>query len=234
MSGVPAGLLFVAGAAAAFNPCGVAMLPGYLAFLLGQAGGADRSRLGGGVWAGLAMTAGFLTVFSILGLAGTGLGQVLGSGLRWATVLIGLALVTAGVWQGLGRVLPGLGGAGRLAGAIGQVGPRRGLVAVYVYGLAYAVASLGCALPLFLALVAGTASSTSLLGGAAAFLAYAGGMGLVATVLSMAAVGSREVMAARLAEWMPALRRASGAVMAVVGLYLAYYWLLGPGTLRVV
>lgn len=234
MSGVPAGLLFAAGAAAAFNPCGVAMLPGYLAFLLGQGTGTDRPRLWSGVWAGLVMTAGFLTVFSVLGLAGTGLGQVLGGWLRWATVLIGVALVVAGIWQGLGRTLPGLGGADRVAGAIGQAGPRRGFVAIYIYGLAYAVASLGCTLPLFLALVAGTASSASTLGGAEAFLAYAGGMGLVATVLSAAAVGSREVLAARLAAWMPVVQRASAVVMGAVGLYLVYYWLLGPGALRVV
>lgn len=234
MSGVPTGLLLAAGAAAAFNPCGVAMLPGYLAFLLGQGRDGERPRLWGGVWAGLVMTAGFLTVFSVLGLLGAGLGQVLGGLLRWATVLIGLALLAAGLWQGLGRTLPGLGGADRLAGAIGQVGPRRGLVAVYVYGLAYAVASLGCTLPLFLALVAGTASSSSALGGAEAFLAYAGGMGLVATVLSAAAVGSRELLAARLRAAMPLVQRVSAAVMGAVGLYLVYYWLLGPGALRAV
>ncbi len=234
MSGVPAGLLFAAGAAAAFNPCGVAMLPGYLAFLLGQGTGQNRPPAWSGIWAGLVMTAGFLTVFSLLGLLGTGLGQILDGWLRWTTVLIGLALVAAGVWQGLGRSLPGLGGADRLAGAIGQAGPRRGLVAVYVYGLAYAVASLGCTLPLFLALVAGTASSASALGGAVAFLAYAGGMGLVATALSTAAVGSREVLSVRLATWMPVVQRASAVVLGAVGLYLVYYWLLGPGALRAV
>jgi len=232
MSGVPAGLLFAAGAAAAFNPCGVAMLPGYLAFLLGQE--TVRPRLWSGVWAGLIMTAGFLTVFSALGLIGAGLGQVLGGWLRWATILIGLALLAAGIWQGLGRTLPGLGGAERLAGAIGASGPRRGLAAVYIYGLAYAVASLGCTLPLFLALVAGTANSASALGGAVAFLSYAGGMGLVATVLSAAAIGSREVLATRLSAWMPLVQKASAVVMGTVGLYLVYYWLLGPGALRVV
>ncbi len=234
MSGIPAGLLFAAGAAAAFNPCGVAMLPGYLAFLLGQGTGTDQPRLWNGVWAGLIMTAGFLTVFSVLGLIGTGLGQVLGGWLRWATILIGLALVAAGIWQGLGRTLPGLGGAERLAGAIGASGPRRGFAAVFIYGLAYAVASLGCTLPLFLALVAGTASSASALGGAIAFLSYAGGMGLVATILSAVAVGSRELLAARLSTWMPLVQRASAVVMGAVGLYLVYYWLFGPGALRVV
>lgn len=232
MNGVPLGLLFAAGAAAAFNPCGVAMLPGYVAFLLGQETRPGRIRAWSGLWAGLVMTAGFLTVFSVLGAAGAGIGQVLGGWLRWATVLIGLALLLAGVWQWLGRPLPGLSGADRLAGALGTVGPRRGLIAIYIYGLAYAVASLGCTLPLFLALVAGTVSSASTLGGAAAFLAYAGGMGLVATALSTAAVGSRQVLAAQLSAWMPLLQKASAAVMGVVGAYLIYYWLLGPGALR--
>lgn len=210
------------------------MLPGYLAFLLGQEAGQGRWRAWGGIWAGLVMTAGFLTVFSVLGALGTGLGQVLGSSLRWATVLIGLALVAAGVWQFAGRPLPGIRGANRLAGVIGQAGPRRGLVAVYVYGLAYAVASLGCTLPLFLALVAGTASSSSPSDGAEAFLAYATGMGLVATVLSALAVSSREMLASRISSWVPMVQKLSAVVLAAVGIYLVYYWLLGPGALRAV
>ncbi len=232
MSGVPLGLLFAAGAAAAFNPCGVAMLPGYVAFLLGLGAGGGPSRPWTGALAGLAMTAGFLTVFSILGLAGAALGQVLGGWLRWATVTIGLALLAGGLWQASGRALPGLRGLDRMAGRVGDAGPRRGFAAVYVYGLAYAIASLGCTLPLFLALVAGTASSSSWIGGAASFLAYTAGMGLVATVLSTAAVGSRALLATRLTGWMPWVQRASAAVLSAVGIYLVYYWLLGPGAVR--
>ena len=230
---VPVGLLFAAGAAAAFNPCGVAMLPGYLAFLLGQTTDRGRGHAWGGIGAGLVMTAGFLTVFSVLGWLSGGLGQILGGWLRWATVLIGLALVAAGVWQFLGRPLPGLDGAGRLSGAIGRSGPRRGFVAVYVYGVAYAVASLGCALPLFLALVAGSASASSS-GGATAFLAYAGGMGLVVTIVSTVAVGSRAMLASRVSSWIPVVQRLSAAVLVAVGVYLVYYWTLGPGAIRVV
>ncbi len=103
---------------------------------------------------------------------------------------------------------------------------------MYVYGLAYAVASLGCTLPLFLALVAGAADSTSPTETAAAFVAYAAGMGAVVTALSVAAVGSRRLLSARLGAWMPAVARVAAAVMGAVGLYLLYYWLLGPGAPR--
>jgi cytochrome c-type biogenesis protein len=231
VSGVPAGLLFAAGAAAAFNPCGVAMLPGYVALLLGPT--AQRGRHGWvlGLGAGLAMTAGFLTVFALAGMAGSGTGRALGRWMPWVTVAIGAALLAAAVLQWTGRPLPGLAAAERLGDALGRAGPSRGLGAAYVYGVAYALASLGCTLPLFLALVAGAVGSGSPRGAAVAVLAYGAGMGLVATVLSVLAGGLSRVLAAQLASRMPAVQRASAAVLGAVGAYLLYYWLLGPGAL---
>ena len=61
---------FTAGLLAAFNPCGFAMLPTYLTYFLGldeDDPSLARSVLRGGK-VGLALTAGFLTVFALFGL----------------------------------------------------------------------------------------------------------------------------------------------------------------------
>jgi hypothetical protein len=97
--------------------------------------------------------------------------------------------------------------------------------AIIGFGVAYALGSLSCSLPLFLAGVAGAFTATAPLAGVAAFLAYAVGMGLFATAASVtaAAAGSGAVRALRRAA--PVLSRLAGAVCAFVGVYLLIYWL---------
>jgi cytochrome c biogenesis protein CcdA len=93
------------------------------------------------------------------------------------------------------------------------------------FGLGYGLASLGCTLPLFLALV-GTATAAGGLGSAiGAFALYGAGMamtlGLLALVASLAGVGT--VRRGRtVARFVPGL----GAVLLLVsGAYVLYYWL---------
>jgi cytochrome c-type biogenesis protein len=227
---IPDGLFLAAGAAAAFNPCGIAMLPAYVALLLGRDGGAGRAEAvgwPGGLAAGGAMTAGFLAVFGLAGAAGSVALPLLAGALPYLGVAIGAALL------GLGGVL--LAGRGFGSGRLGRLGERltpaagSGLRGAFVYGLAYSLASLGCTFPLFAALVAGAASSGSWAGGGRAFALYALGMGVVVTAVSVAATLLREALQAVLKQVMPWIGRLSGAVVLAMGAYLLQYWLAGPG-----
>ncbi|MDK8844919.1 cytochrome C biogenesis protein, partial [Corynebacterium striatum] len=63
MTGV-LGLAFLTGMLATVNPCGFAMLPTYLAYFIGSGPDAGRKRpLLAGLQAGVALSAGFATVF---------------------------------------------------------------------------------------------------------------------------------------------------------------------------
>jgi cytochrome c-type biogenesis protein len=223
---IPSGLFFAAGAAAAFNPCGIAMLPAYIALLLGR-GRAEGVRWPAGLAAGAGMTAGFLTVFGLAAAAGSLALPLMAGVLPYLGVAIGLALVA------LGALL--VAGKGLSVGAFGCLGDRltlaagSGLRGAYFYGLAYSLASLGCTFPLFAALVAGAVSAGSWLGGARAFLLYALGMGAVVTAVSLAATLARQGLQRILTGALPWAERISGGVVAAMGLYLLHYWLTGPG-----
>ena len=223
---IPSGLFLAAGAAAAFNPCGIAMLPAYIALLLGR-GRAEGVRWPSGLAAGGGMTAGFLTVFGLAGAAGSLAMPLLAGALPYVGVAIGAVLLV------LGLLL--LAGKGVSAGALSRLGDRltpaagSGLRGAYVYGLAYSLASLGCTFPLFVALVAGAVSAGSWLGGARAFALYALGMGAVVTAVSLAATLARQGLQRLLAGALPWVERISGGVVAAMGIYLLHYWLAGPG-----
>ena len=109
----PAALAFalVAGAVAAFNPCGFALLPAYLGLLVAgeQAGAVPRAlRFAGG------MTVGFVAVFGLVGVLLAPLALSLERYLPAVAVVVGVLLVGLGCWLLAGKTLavPGLAGRG--------------------------------------------------------------------------------------------------------------------------
>jgi cytochrome c biogenesis protein CcdA len=212
---LPIALAVTAGTVAAFNPCGFAMLPAYLAVLV-----ADPSRARAWrralVLSG-AMTAGFVTVFGLFGLAVTPLAVSVGAYLPWVTIVIGVVLLGLGAWSLTGRTLlvrtPKL--------ATGR--PATSVASLFGYGLSYAVASLSCTIGPFLAVVSASLAGGGVLGGLAVFVAYALGMGLVVAVLSLAVALAREAMVARLRRVLPHVPRIGGALLVLAGLYVVHY-----------
>jgi cytochrome c-type biogenesis protein len=92
-----------------------------------------------------------------------------------------------------------------------------------LFGAAYAVASLGCTIAPFLATVVVTFRTGSLTSGAAVFLAYAAGMGLAVGAAALAVALSRTAAISRLRRWGPLFTRTGGALLALAGVYVAYY-----------
>lgn len=97
-------LAFVAGVVTFFNPCGFALLPAYIAHYLGQRdGSAPRNWLVSG-WRGLTLgaivSAGFFTVFGVLGvgfsLVGSAVLSWIGPYLPWVATAIGAVLILLG------------------------------------------------------------------------------------------------------------------------------------------
>ncbi|GAA0405260.1 hypothetical protein Acor_23070 [Acrocarpospora corrugata] len=214
---LPLTLALAAGTVAAFNPCGFAMLPAYLTLLIADGGTARRGPLARALLLSAAMTAGFVTVFGLFGLAVTALAVSVGRYLPWATLVIGALLAGLGVWLLTGRELllrlPGL--------VTGR--PASSPLSLYGYGLSYAVASLSCTAGPFLAVTSASLSGAGLLGGVAAFVAYALGMGLVVAVLSLVVALARDAVVTRLRRLLPYVSRAGGGLLVVAGLYVMYY-----------
>lgn len=200
-------LALTAGTLAAFNPCGFALLPAYLAMLAEQ--GVGRALRVSAV-----MTAGFVTVFGLFGLVVAPLAVSVGRYLPWATIVIGLALAGLGVWLLTGHelLLP----TPRL-----RIAWKR--PSFYVYGLSYAVASLSCTIGPFLAVTTASLTENGPLAALAVFVAYALGMGLVVAALSVAVALASSAAVARMRGFQRHVPRISGVLLVLAGLYVAYY-----------
>jgi cytochrome c biogenesis protein CcdA len=219
MGDLPLALAVAAGSVAALNPCGFAMLPVYLSFLV--IGDRRRSR-GAAVVRALgsaaAITMGFAVVFALFGLAVTPVADATQRYAPWFTVVLGLVLVGLGGWLLAGRDVPGLAGWRRRGPAV--TGSMMSMVA---FGAAYALASLGCAVGPFLAIVASSFRAGSVPAGLALFAAYAAGMGLVVLVVALLVALARTGLVDRLRRGAPAVSRAAGAIMLIAGGYVSYY-----------
>lgn len=216
----------VAGTLAAVNPCGFAMLPAYLTlFVAGGIGpdGADpavtrMTALGRALAATAAMTVGFLAVFATFGLLLAPIASTVARWLPAATVVIGAALVVLGVVMLTGRNLllrtPKL-RPGR--------NPVAGLGAMALYGVTYAVASLGCTIGPFLVVTSTTFRSGDITAGVAAYAAYAAGMGLVVGLLAVTTALAQQTAARVLRRALPHITRLGGGLLVLVGAYVAWY-----------
>lgn len=217
---------FALGLVATVNPCGFPLLPAYLAVFLGPAEDALPLRLLRALKASVAMTAGFVAVFAVFGLAAA---AGIRLGLSWVpvfTAVLGLALLVVGVFGVAGRALP-------FPALTIPFRSGRGLVGMAGYGAAFAMTSLGCALPLFLAAVAPTSTDSSPFGTVAAALAYALGMGLVVAACSVLAAAVSAESVRVIGRWARFLPRLASILLLLVGVYLLAYGTrlaLQPGT----
>lgn len=182
-------LAFSAGMVATVNPCGFALLPAYLSYFLGLEGNGSDRRRGSPVLRALAVsaavTAGFLVVFSLMGLVWSSVSGVIGTRLPYVTIVIGIALVVLGV-----AMLRGFEPTIRLP-KLELSRQGRELGSMFLYGVSYAVASLSCTIGVFISIVSTTLERSNFLSSLATFVAYGLGMGLTLSILTVAVALAR-------------------------------------------
>jgi hypothetical protein len=94
---------------------------------------------------------------------------------------------------------------------------------MFGYGVSYAIASLSCTIGPFLAVTAAGLRAGSTATGVLVYLAYVGGLTLVVGVLAITAAMTSSAVANRLRRVLPFVNRIGGALLVLVGLYVAYY-----------
>lgn len=221
---LPFGWAFAAGLVSSVNPCGFFILPAYLSYQLGaeEAGfyaSAALRRTWQALRLGLVATLGFVAVMGAAGVVISISGQWLIRIFPYAGVIIGAALAVLGAWLLItGRTL------GVIAASRVTVSPQRNLRNVFFFGIAYAVGSLSCTLPVFLLVVGGAIALDGLASSVGQFISYALGMGSVLVAVTIGAALFRNAVARSLRAVTPYVHTVSALFLIGAGLYLFYYW----------
>lgn len=221
VSQAPVALAFAAGLVASVNPCGFALLPPLLSYYLGSetAGKNGLLRVTDGLFVGLVLTGGFMVVFGVAGMFVAVGAHVFVTAVPWLSVVMGLLMMAMGGWLLVGGHLsipvPGV--------TVSQGGARYRFL--FGFGIAYAVGSLSCTLPVFLLVITAGLTAGSVGGTLTVFVAYAIGMAAILMLLCLGTASLRELVVRRIKHIYPHLNRISGTLLALGGGYVAYYWI---------
>ena len=207
-----------AGIATFFSPCSYPLLPGYVGFYLNQtdAGGAS---IGGAGARGIVAGVGVLLTFVALTGSTLLVGQSALSGITIFESLVGGLLVGFGL-----LVVTGY------APSISLPLPKRrsSVFGFGVFGAGYALASAGCVAPIFLAVVARSASLPTETA-ALVLAAYAGTVAVLMVAVTVATGVGLLTNAGRLTAYSGQLKRLAGVVMILAGIAQLYVSLVVYG-----
>ena len=216
------GLSFLRGMVASVNPCAFVLLPTYLMYFLGvEAGrpGPARTSVHRALTVAAAVSSGFMLVFVVVGVISNFFTSWLDRNAKYATAAIGVGLIVLGAAMLFGYRLP------LATPHVSGAGRDRTVRSMFVYGLAYAVASLSCTIALF----AATAFATpdSFVEGVANVFAFGLGMALIVTALTVSLAFANHA----LLRVMRAARRyvdlLAAAFVLISGVYLLrYFWVV--------
>lgn len=219
------GLSFLRGLVASVNPCAFVLLPTYLMYFLGMVGaqpGDQRATVRRALAVSASVSAGFMAVFVAVGLLSEYVTNWVESNAKFATVVIGVVFVVLGVAMLAGYEMtvstPRVGTLSSLAG------DRATVIAMAGYGVAYAITSISCTLPLFSTTLFGNVRQGGWDSGLAHVVAYGLGMALVVTALTVALALANTSLLRLLRTGSQHVQRIAGALVALSGLYLVYYF----------
>lgn len=217
MDTAQAGLAFTAGVLGFLSPCALPMLPSYVAYYLNS--GEEHSagcKLLRAISFALITVAGFLTVFTSVGLLPSLAIRLTTTSATVIIPIIGLGLVALGILTVASDLqFPHL-----------ALAPpsTSGLLSYYLYGVAYAFASLSCSFPVFLLVVLQSAAAAIPLDTLLLFLLYSLGAGALMVPITVGIALSKGYLYRRLMVIMPYMQKARAVVLIAAGAYM----ILGP------
>ena len=211
---------FLLGILAAVNPCGFVLLPTYLLFFLGMReetdlGTSERIRQALVVSSGVSV--GFLGVFLVIGIISRLFTQWIELNAKYASFLIGFALLFAGLRMMTGWIpkfaMPQIGG-----------GQNRNFRAMTIYGVAYAVASIGCTIGFLTTAVFGSIAVNGFVSGVISIVLYGLGMAMLVMALTVSLAFAKTGLVTMIKSRMRIVERFGAVLVTFTGFYLIWYW----------
>ena len=211
---------FILGVLAAVNPCGFVLLPTYLIFFLGtheetELTTSERMRRALVVSSGISI--GFLAIFFVIGVISRLFTQWIELNAKYASLAIGIVLV--------------IGGARMLSGwtpkfALPQIGgvQTKTFRATVIYGVAYAVASIGCTIGFLTTAVFGSIALHGFISGVFSILLYGLGMAMLVTALTVSLAFAKTGIVTMIKNRLHIVQRLGAIFVTITGIYLVLYW----------
>lgn len=213
-------LAFGSGIATFFSPCSVALLPAYVSYTIRKNEELDTKAANTvvlGARFGILASLGILTVVASFGLVFSLIGNFLAPYAAWIGIITGAFLILLGLYLLSGRYV-----SFPLAHTIKS---NNSLGGQYLFGVAYALGSLACTLPVFLLVISLALSFGSFALGVLTFSAYS--LAIVGLMVGVALIStvSRQAVSSYLTRAVPIINKVSPIIIILAGAYLIYFQL---------
>ena len=206
---VPLALVLGAGFVTLLSPCGYALLPGMIGYLLG-----GKVTLRGAIRGSFTTILGVLVVFSVVGLILSIASGVIRSIIPHLTLAAAIIIIAIGTAKIFELSIPVIGKAPSIGQGIRPTG-------FFTYGIAYAFAGAGCTFPIFFAVLL-YASTVPGIGALVTMLTYSIGVAVPLLLTGILTATANEAVVRKLAKMTGKIQRFSGLVLLVAGIYLVY------------
>ena len=243
-----------AGALSFFSPCSFPLLPGYVSFYLMRkketSGGLNEQTMRAALPAGLAASAGILTIFLGLAVFGIFFSEAIREMVPVLIPITGAVILIMGIimladidmsrvthpikekWRAVARKLRPI-----FVPPVEKVlsfvarkpikfeeNEDSELMGQYLYGLGYGAASAGCTAPGFIALLVASMSYT-LFNTALIFLLYAITTAALMVTFTLLVAASQDTIVNKMRASTGMIKKIGGAVLFIVGIYLVYEYI---------
>ena len=207
-------LAFTSGIFAFFTPCSVALIPGYIGYLVKSDKGSNALR---GIKVGLVSAAGLLSVFMGLGLLISIFGNFIAPYVFWVGVMSGTGLVVLGLYLLTGRTF--------FISISHATSKQKGIKGYFVFGATYGLASLSCTLPVFLLVMSQALSVGGGKSGLAVFLIYSLTAAAFMAVVAYGAITLKDLTQRYLKKMLGVILKLSPYLIIFAGVYMIYFQL---------
>jgi len=212
---------FILGVMAAVNPCGFVLLPTYLLYYLGtELNRGDESRsttLRRGLSVGTAVSSGFVGLFIVVGIISRAFTTVIRDNAKYAALVIGVALVVMGIAMLRGWKPP-------IAQPDVSIQRKRTFWNMFLFGIVYAIASIGCTIGLLTSVILGSIGRDGFVAGVISIALYGLGMGLLVVSLTVALAFARVGLVSTVKKGFRWFDKVTAVFVILTGAYLSWYW----------
>ena len=219
------GIAFISGILSFLSPCSIGMIPAYIGFYIINSEDASWKNIYLGLFRGIALALGFSTIFIIFAIIIIIFGNIIIGIVPIITITIGVIIILLGISTFINKgfsfnVLD------KLQTNLGKkVKVGKNIFSIYLFGLLYGLASLGCSFPLFISVILSTFIEKNYYESSLVGISYILGIFLVAIILSLLLVISSTFIEDKLFKYRLFINKIAGIVMLLAGIYIIYYQL---------
>jgi cytochrome c biogenesis protein CcdA len=212
---------------AAFNPCGIVMLPAYLGMYINSSKSNSsislNKKLTNASSVILFVGVGFILLFSIIAILISLSSNLVGSLIPYLSIFLSLIIIYFGIseLQGKSMFSTFITSFSSKIGDPGKATP----FGFFLFGVSYGLASVGCALPIFVSMLTKTLSSPTFISPIIDFFLYSFGMISVIAILTLITVFSTNLTRKISTAFRSQSHNLFGIFLSFAGIFMLLYWL---------